>query len=729
MIIVIIVSILMLLFPVAFLMNHIQTLLNNDVRVNLTEIVTQNKDIIKGRIDSELSALHIKSTQIVDEASRFGEVNDENLNEAFQTYATSHSLQDIFIAHANGVAYFNDAATMDIKGRQYFKDALAGNSNISEKLISRKTGEEVFIVSVPIMFEGEIVGTIHKTFTNPKMQELLAVSLYSSQGYIYMINSEGYILYHSDHPDCHRGSDNYYRDLYEQGAPDESKVLSTDIQANKTGFLETNLDSGAYFAAYTPLEGLYDWYIVSSVKTEAVMYNSSIVVQIFYGILIFIVLFFAILASIFWSYKNRQQRRLLEIAFVDNVTKGDTVNKFIMELQQLLINAKPNVYSILKFDIDNFKYINKYYGFDHGDEVLRKIIKIFNKELEAPEMIARISSDNFVVLLKDDSLERIKTILNKVKVSEEWMTFISAGVYKIQNIDENVNIMIDKASMASNTIKGNANDKICYYTAEFDLQLQQDEELKRDVQKGIQNGEFVPYFQPKVNVQTKEIIGAEALVRWNHPTKGLVSPAVFIPLCEKSGLITEIDMLIYDKVLHFLQDLEEKGIPRYPISINFSRMHLMDLSFLTVFKDLAIEHKIPSNLIELELTESAIFDNMEMLLEFTKIVHGNGFTLAMDDFGSGYSSLNMLKNIPIDVLKVDKEFLSESDDPIRRKVIFETMVQMARKLNIDIIVEGVETLENVELMNACDCKFAQGYYFARPMDMDKIIDLFKEGKV
>lgn len=729
MIVLIVASTLMLLFPVAFLMNHVQTLLNNDVKVNLTEIVTQNKDVINGKIQAELESLKVVGSQLIEDAQRIGELNDANLNTAFYNYVSSRMLNNIFIVNTEGVATFDDGVTMDVGGRKYYKSAMQKKSSLSEKTISRKTGEEVFIVSVPILYQDNVIGTIQKSFTNQEIQDLFALSLYSASGYIYMINSEGYILYHSNHKDCHRGSDNYYRDLYEQGAPEESKQLSAAIQDNKTGFLETKLDSGEYFAAFTPLEGLYDWYLVSSVQSSVVMYNSTIVVKTFYGILVFLVLFFAIIASIFWSYKNKQQKKLQEIAFVDPVTKGGTENKFINDLQNLLINEEPDTLSVLKFDIDNFKYINKYYGFDYGDALLCSIVNTFEENLVKPEMIARISSDNFVVLLKDDHLERVNNLFEAVQDKQELMIFLSAGLYKIQDMQENVNLMIDKASMASNTVKENMNNKICYYDASFDQQIKNDEELKREIQKGLENNEFIPYYQPKVDINDGSIIGAEALVRWKHPKKGLVSPGLFIPLCEKTGKITELDLAVYEQTLHFLQKLKADGIPVYPISVNFSRMHLTDLSFLNKLHDLANEHEINPKLIQIEITESAIFDNMEMLLEFTKLVHDKGFTLAMDDFGSGYSSLNMLKNISIDILKVDKEFLSASNDPSRRKIIFETMVEMAQKLKIEMIVEGVETLENVELMKECRCYCAQGFYFARPMEEEKIIELFKKGKV
>ena len=218
-------------------------------------------------------------------------------------------------------------------------------------------------------------------------------------------------------------------------------------------------------------------------------------------------------------------------------------------------------------------------------------------------------------------------------------------------------------------------------------------------------------------------------MRWKTREGKFIFPNEFIPMCEQTGLIVELDMIMYEKVLKFLKSFLEQGLACVPISVNFSRLHLMDSDFLSKIVKKQCEYGVPAHLIEIELTESAIFDNIDTIYAFTRKMHANGFAIAMDDFGAGYSSLNMLKDIPIDVLKIDKGFLSEAADNNRRNIIFSSIADMARKLNIKVVVEGVEHLENVRLMKECGCSIAQGYYFARPMDEESFRNVFKEGRI
>lgn len=728
-IIIVFVCSILLVFPVVGLMKHVQTLLNNDIKVNLTEIVTQNKNVITSKIDVELDNLSIMATQIAEDMQSSNDFSLKNMRQAFSNYTKAHDVKKVFVSDESGEAYFFDGKIINIMGRRYFRLALDGNKNISDKLISRKDGNEVFVFSVPIYRNNKVIGTLQRSYTQKEMEDIFALSLYSSKGFIYVINQEGYILFHSQHVNCKRLSDNYYRDVYVQGNEKTSKKLSQDIYDNKSGFMEINANGERLFASYTKVDEIQDWYLISSVSANAVSHNSDIVVKLFYFILILVVLLFAIIACFFWIFKNKQQKALRKVAYVDSVTKGNTFNKFIALYREVTEKYPDRKLYILKFDIDNFKYINKYYGFDVGDQILKEIINEVTSKLEGIEFIARKSSDNFIVLLEHAQEDRIRDLFSNVQVYEDMSIYYSCGIYPIQDQKEDLHIMIDKASMAANAVKGIMQNKICYYTKEFEIQAKHDEDLKRDVKKALENDEFVPFYQPKVDINTKEIIGAEALVRWKREGVGYVSPFVFVPMCEKSGMIVELDMMMFEKVLIFLENCMNTGMQCYPISVNFSRVNLLNKQLIPNIKQRMEKHHVPSNLIEIELTESDIFDNLETILEFANALHAHGLSLAMDDFGSGYSSLNMLKEIPIDVLKVDKGFLSETGDTKRQKVIFKSMVDMVQQLNIKVVVEGVETIENVKLLKECGCTYAQGYYFAKPMDEECYKGIVKEGKV
>ena len=713
---------------VVFLMRHVQNLLNSDVKINLTEIVTQNKDAITSRLMMSVSSLDITANKIADTLKAAESSDKTKTQNLLEQYAKENNTDEIFTANKEGMVLFNGGRKLDISGRHYFRLAIDGIPNISDKLISRINGDEVFVISVPLYYNGEIIGTIQKVLTFEEMYKICSLSLFSSQGYMYVINREGYVILHSAHPKCEQKSDNYFRDLYASGNPNASEQMKRDIRNNRNGFMETTIAGRETFSAYTPIEKIHDWYLITSVPNSAVSPNGNTVIKLFYFVLFVIVLIFTSSLTYFLWYKNKQRAQLEKIAFVDTVTQGNTYNKFIVDAQNILAQHPEKKFHIMKFDIDNFKYINNFYGFEFGDRILSKINENIGRQLNANELIARIYSDHFVVLLDNAAEERLNVLLSSIE-NEEITLYFSAGVYSITDQDESINLMVDKAGTAAHSIKGALNKKLVYYTDKFEQLTIHNEQLKRAVKQALQDDEFIPYYQPKVDINSGVLVGGEALVRWKTRQGKFVYPNEFIPMCEQTGLIVELDMVMYEKVLKFLKSFLDQGVACVPISVNFSRLHLMDSDFLSKIVKKQLEYGVPAHLIEIELTESAIFDNIDTIYAFTRKMHANGFAIAMDDFGSGYSSLNMLKDIPIDVLKIDKGFLSEALDNNRRNIIFSSIADMAKKLNIKVVVEGVEHLENVHLMQECGCSIAQGYYFAKPMDEESFRKVFKEGRI
>lgn len=713
---------------VVFLMNHVQLLLNSDAKINLMEVVSLNKSTITSRLLMNVSALDIVANKFTDSLRQAGTMNAESLERHLANYGRENNTPGVFVANRRGVATMRDGRTIDISGRKYFRLAVSGISNVSDKIISRLDGDERFLICVPLRVNDRVVGTIQKAYTVQEFLDLCALSLFSSQGFMFIINSEGYVILHSVHEGCFISTDNYFRDLYAQGNREASKQISSDIMANRSGFMQTINHGKEIFSAYTPIDKIHDWYLITSVPIDSVSPNGNTVIRLFYVILFVLVTIFSSSLTYFLWYKNRQRAQLEEIAFVDTVTGGATYTKFLVDARALLDNPAAGNQYLLAFDIDNFKFINNSYGFEFGDGLLRQINTHIQGHLKPDECLARVTGDHFVALITDASEERFTELLSSHAYTDAFVYF-SAGIYIITDKSESINLMVDKARTAANSVKGKLNQTIAYYSNSFEQLTVQNEQMKRAVKRAIENGEFVPYFQPKVNILDNVVVGCEALVRWKTPDGKFIYPDQFIPLCEQTGLIVDVDMIVYEKCLQFLKRFLDQGVPCVPVSVNFSRLHLQDERFFSKILRLREAYGVPADLIEAELTESAIFDNLTSIYAFTEKMHENGFLVAMDDFGSGYSSLNMLKEIPIDVLKIDKEFLAEMKDNTRRDIIFATIAEMAQKLGIKVVVEGVEHLENVELMKECGCFIAQGYYFARPMDEASFESVFKKGRI
>lgn len=718
-----------LLTAVMLLMNHVKQRLLSDVSINLTEIVTQNKDVITSKLMLEVNNLELVSKQLSERISFAGDSSDMKVKEMFLNYAERGIDDMLCYSDREGHAVYGSGEEASIAGRQYFLLALQGKANISERIISRLNGEDIFVISVPLNHEGEIIGTIQKQYMAKEMYDICSASLFSQQGSMYIINSEGYILINSEYEEQYnKESSNYYRMLFLDN-PKVAKKLEMDIETKQEGFFEAQIGKERVFSAYTPIEEIHDWYLITSINTNAVMPNAVIVIKIFYGILFAVILFAVAMMMYLLLLKRKQSEELEKIAFVDEVTAGDTYTKFMINVQELFEQNPKGQFSMLVFDIDNFKYINAFYGFDKGDEILKCVYKLYRENMGKRECLARITADHFVAVLQDVSEDRLREIFCAEKNISGVKVYFSAGLYPIKDIKEGLGLMMDKANLASRRTKGRRHKGVGVYSTEYDKELAKNERIKREVEQAVSQGEIIPFFQPKVDIHTGKLAGAEALARWITSTGKLIPPDEFIPACEHTGTIDKIDWAIFDATLAFIKRSMEMGIQCVPISVNFSRTHLFDIGFSENLRQKMMQQGVPAKLIEVELTETIIFDNAENINRFIEELHEIGVKVSMDDFGSGYSSLHMLKDVNIDVLKIDRGFLKGTTNSKKQQAIFEAIAQMANKLELEVVVEGVETTENVELMKKVKYNVAQGYFYSRPVDAERFSTMYKEGTV
>ncbi|WP_373266951.1 bifunctional diguanylate cyclase/phosphodiesterase [Hungatella hathewayi] len=714
-----------LVIAVIGLMTYVRHLLESDARVNLTEIVTQNKDVINNKLMLEVKNLELVSKQLSDRYSQLEDKNQETLKETFLRLSEQKGDIISYLALENGTAVMPNGESFDLSGRKYFKTAMQGTENISERIVSRLSGEDIFVISVPLECDGKIIGSIQRPYSPEEMYDICSLSLFSQQGDMYIINSQGYILFSSQQDVYNLESDNYYRILY-LNDPESSKKLESDIKNETAGFMDTVQDGKKYFSAYTPITKIPDWYLITRVETDAVAMNANIVTKLFYIILLVVVIVFGITLLSMVRLKSKQQQKLEEIALVDDVTGGNTYFKFMIHVENLNKSGK---YNILTFDIDNFKYINNFYGFDVGNHILRSIYQSYSEKLSPPECCARIYNDHFVLLLTDISEKRLDKLFQPYITVDGIRIYLSAGLYPITDLNENINLMVDKANIAAQKGKGLRRKRVEAFSAEYDEQLKLNEKIKRDIEQALTEDEIIPFFQPKVDIDTGKLVGAEALARWVTKTGEIIPPFRFISICEQSGLIETVDLCILEKTLQFIHQNLTQGVQCVPVSVNLSRYHLMNEELPALLDRKLKEYQIPPDLIEIEITETVIFDNYKLIEEFITHLHGIGLKVSIDDFGSGYSCLHMLKDIDVDVLKIDRGFLLETINSDRQKTIFGAIAQMAHALQIKVVVEGVETLENIRMMKEFGCTIAQGYYYSKPVDKQMFETIYRKGSL
>ena len=416
----------------------------------------------------------------------------------------------------------------------------------------------------------------------------------------------------------------------------------------------------------------------------------------------------------------------------DELTKLYGKTTFERLAQERLLQNVHQEYGIVDIDIEHFKLFNDWYGIQEGDNLLMYISYQIRKKVQELNGIAtRIGGDEFVMLLPQAACDVKKLepeIIGWIQNYDASIKFLpTVGIYMIQDKTLPIAQMCDRAAIAAASRKGNYASRVAVYQDSMKKLIENRQEVLFGVKNGLDNREFVVYYQPQVSARTNRILAAEALVRWQHPQRGLLPPGEFIPILETSGFIYKLDFYVWEEVCRFLHDRLMKKLPVVPVSVNVSRVDMLQFRLCEVFTALIKKYEIPSRLLEIEITESAYAENFNQLIATVNELRACGFTVLMDDFGSGYSSLNMLSNIELDILKIDMKFLDTSNHQnTRNSSILESITSMGRWLGLRMIAEGVETHEQVDRLLNLDCEYMQGYYFYKPMSREHFCELLAD---
>ncbi|MCI6466149.1 MAG: EAL domain-containing protein [Faecalicatena sp.] len=408
----------------------------------------------------------------------------------------------------------------------------------------------------------------------------------------------------------------------------------------------------------------------------------------------------------------------------DHLTSLYKSEYFLRRIEEFLKGTGDEKYCLTAIDIEHFKLFNEWYGQEAGDCFLANIGRQLHAFVEESGGIAGyMGSDDFCILLhnEDQVLEHFqKQMLSYVGQYGGEVGFLpSFGIYVIKDKSIPASMMYDRASIAVDSIKGNYAKRVAYYDSMMMQQMEENHVLLSDVQRGLVKEEFVLYLQPKCNMATGKIVGAEALVRWQHPERGLIMPGGFVPLLERSGFIARLDCYLWERVCRCLRGWIDAGLRPMPISVNVSRVDIYTIDVVEHIKALAIEYELPRYLLEVEITESAYAEDDQLITQVAEALRDAGFTVLMDDFGSGYSSLNILKDLNVDILKIDMKFLAMDEQTAGKGLgILEAITGMAKLIGMRMIAEGVETEKQVKLLLDMNCVYGQGFYFYRPMPVE-----------
>ena len=447
-------------------------------------------------------------------------------------------------------------------------------------------------------------------------------------------------------------------------------------------------------------------------------------------ILLVIIFFIYYIFSLIGIIKN--QRNMTRLIYTDMITGGNNWLYFGKKGAKLLKKNRRNKYNyaMIHLRMEKYRSFCTCFGVKEGEELIEKFYVALRKNIKRYETVAHHEKADFGLLItyvdKDELLERIDNIQSNLnQVVSGIKLYFSVGICLDDGKCKDIEILYNNASLARGMLSEDSEKKIAFYDIEMNKQQQWERRVENDMEKALINKEFQVYLQPKYSTKEEKLAGAEALVRWIHPSEGFIPPGRFIPIFEKNGFILQLDDYMLEEISRQQSLWLSQGLDLIPISVNVSRAHFTREDLAEHICGIVDKYNVPHQYIELELTESAFFDDKEVLLDTVKKLREFGFIVSMDDFGAGYSSLNSLKELSIDVLKIDADFFRGAESVERGMLIVSEVIDLAKKLDMKIVAEGIESKEQVEFLAEQECDLIQGYYFAKPMPINEFEEKYR----
>lgn len=710
--------------------SYMLSIFEEETAQTLDEITTQSVQLLQKQIYGEGATLR-GIAEIVGENSV---LDNEELFTNLSSIAKHNGFQTMGIVDPSGLAKLTSGQQVDVSDRDYFKSAMRGLTTLSETIESRISGTSSNVYSTPIYCDSHISGVLIASHLASSYEQSMEISSFGGEGYAYIVRSNGDVVIGSPNAKSIEGMKNIFDPLINSGERNEAARLEImdDFSNGKNGVARVTTTSDK-FVDYKML-GVNDWYLYSVIPASIMQRQSSKAMTSTYILCASVVILLGVVMRYLASTKRKNRLEIRNLAFVDQITGGNNLNRFKQLVLELIEKYGDDMrYAIVVFDVDKFRYVNHMFGYETGNVVLIRISDFFKDNLGEDEAFARVSNDKFVILMSFDKHNNLIQRLDRLceKFREKGCTgacnyeiHLSMGVYEIEDYRMNIDIMMDKASIPQKESKGDNKTTYSFYDDTIKGRMQREFDIENKMRKSLEDGEFEAYYQPKYSVKTKKLVGAEALVRWRDPVIGLVPPDDFIPLFERNGFVVKLDIFMFESVCKQIRSWMDSGLPFVPVSVNLSRLHLYNPNFINDYTEIADNYEIPYRYLELEVTESALFEDKKHMLALMDELHQVGFCVSMDDFGSGYSSLNMLKDIPIDVLKIDREFFSDTSNHEKGKRIIKLIVEFAQTMHIEVVAEGVETKSQIEFLAEIGCDTAQGYFFSKPLkssDYEKIL--------
>ncbi len=694
------------------LVQQITRSFETNIQKEVIEISRQNAETVR----RELTAKQQFMLAIAEDFSNGSRQTKEQILAHLRSYAPLYQFYNMGVIESDGTGYTLDGKCLDLRETEYYQKGFQGEAMITKSYPSAAgNGEMLNIITAPVRNGEEIEYVITATYQSARFADLLNRSFFEGAGTSIVVDrGEQAMITLED------GKVNSYEPLAQLIQEQE------DLEDRTFTF---SYQGRSYLSHMEKLD-IEDWYLLTFVEKERAFAEVEQLEREIIGLIAGLGFLISLIIAAFLFLYQHHQRKVDTILFYDELLDENNFTYYKMNSYNETIGSKKPC-SILVFDIDRFQALNLFHGKENGDELLRYVNRIFKEEMSNSQLY-RDYSDHFVAVMdtQDEKeiidelqklMKRIETDVHKGSIIPFMLSF---GICTVKEPMDLTTVLIN-ARLAKNTIKHSLWRNYAFYEEgmkEYSLQCM---EMEAMFNQAVDNHEFEVYYQPKYDMRTKKVIGSEALVRWVREHQTIISPAHFIPQFERNGQIVYLDAVIILQVCQQMAEMLEQGIKVLPVSVNLSRLHLKDPWIIAKIREWIREFQLDPKLLAFEITERAFFDDEHMMGSLVKKLHALGCRVDMDDYGTGASSLQSLAHVDFDVIKLDRSFVTGIGNDKMESVI-KTTIDLAQRLKLQLVAEGVETIQQVEFLLANGCSYAQGYYFAKVLSKDAYIKLLRD---
>ncbi len=686
----------------------------NASRSELEQVGIQMEILLEETIEE-----HVEDMTLLAEHIAEAGVKEEDVVEHLSSQSQINEFHNLFYVNSEGSGVSIEGKTQDFSQTESFLQAVKNKVFITEPYVSGETGDVLFSVSVPVVDQGEVTAVLVEETSIREFVEL-AERYVGGNGDVFIIDHDLNFLFSSK--ENHKEGETIPQDDVEYMGSENVENALADIVNGQIGSFDYKYEGMSKIMVYIPIENT-QWALAINAETEVI--NTELVNAVGYLQFICSAIFWALVILIFYiAITQRRSYNLLEKkAYYDSLTGLPNMIKLKRDMKRILKANRDKQYAVLIYDIEKFKVLNEMYGYEMGDRVL-KTTKEFRETLGGEILVfARIGDDKFGVFAEREFLGDVIGLTDKCRgYYEEIIPELighdiqfKCGRYYIEHGEYDADDIMNKTSIAHKNAKETKGRILCDYDVVVKTKMLRDADITNKMKDALKNKEYKVYLQPKFSVHGNELIGAESLVRWIEADGNIIFPDMFIPLFEQNGFIVELDKYILESTCAALKEWMDRGVGLLPVSVNCSRLNINTPSFIEDTVAIVDKYGIPHHLIEIEITESTSSENEEVLKALFSKLRDLGFKISIDDFGSGFSSLSMLKNLQVDTLKMDRSFFVDENEEGRSELLIDGVVKLAHNLDMYVVAEGIETIDQIEMLKAMKCDAVQGYFYSRPI--------------